>query len=371
MIELQNVHARFGDFELRDINLRIADGQYCVLLGPPGSGKTSIIELICGLRPLGGGRILIDGRPVQDLDPADRGVGYVPQDYALFTRKQVFDNIAFGLKVRHVPPGQLKSLVVGAADLLGIGHLLTRTCVGLSGGERQRVALARAMVLSPRVLLLDEPVSALDESTRERVCLELRALHDRLGTTTIHVSHNFEETRAVADIVGVMRDGCLEQAGSVEDIFRRPRNEFVARFVRAGNILHGWALPADGGARLSLAGQVFAIPGGADGAVSAVLRPQDLRVVSADGPGPGKVCLDGVVIGVNDGGGLQVTLRVAVGDSETVSAAVPRLDDEPISYRAGQPIRVAFDPARLHLLEPDAAGNPGEGNRVTPGPPAT
>ncbi len=351
MIELENIRARFGDFELRDVSLRVGRGQYCVLLGPPGSGKTSIIELICGLRPLGGGAIRLDGQPVQDLDPARRGVGYVPQDYALFTSMKVSDNIAFGLKVRRVPRRVREGLVFEAADRLGIGYLLGRTCQGLSGGERQRVALARAMVLRPRVLLLDEPVSALDESTRERICLELRTLHDALGTTTIHVSHNFEETRSVADIVGVMNGGRLAQAGSVEDVFRRPRSEFVARFVRAGNVLHGQAEPADGGARLTLVGRTFAFAQPLSGPVAVLLRPQDARVVQSGGAGGSGVELPGTVVSVHDSGGLQVTVRVAVSDTEAIVCAQPRLNDEPPAYRAGDRVAVVFDPGKLHALE--------------------
>jgi len=354
MIELQDVRARFGDFELRDIDLHIEPGQYCVLLGPPGSGKTSIIELICGLRRLSGGRILLDGQPVSDVDPACRGVGYVPQDYALFTSMRVADNIAFGLKVRRMPRARREQVVRESAERLGITHLLARSCEALSGGERQRVALARAMVLRPRVLLLDEPVSALDESTRERICLELRTLHDALGTTTIHVSHNFEETRSVADVVGVMNGGRLAQAGPVEDVFRRPRNEFVAHFVRAGSVLHGEAeQSADGSARLTLAGHTFPIAAPVAGRVAVLLRAYDVRIVPGGQAGDGDVKLPGTVVSIHDTGGLEMTVRVAVTASETIAAAVPRLSDEPPPYRAGQEVAVAFDPKRLHVLEAD------------------
>jgi ABC-type sugar transport system ATPase subunit len=303
---------------------------------------------------MAGGQILLGGQPVREIDPARRGVGYVPQDYALFTSMRVADNIAFGLKVRRMPRARREVLVREAAERLGISHLLARSCQGLSGGERQRVALARAMVLRPRVLLLDEPVSALDESTRERVCLELRTLHDALGTTTIHVSHNFEETRSVADVIGVMEGGRLAQAGSVEDVFRRPRSEFVAHFVRAGSVLHAEAeRSAHGGARLTLAGHTFPIAQAVFGPVAVLLRSQDVWIDAGGRPGVAGVELPGTVISVHDTGGVQMTVRVAVTASEAIAAAVPRLRDEPVPYRAGQEVTVAFDPARLHLLEVD------------------
>jgi ABC-type Fe3+/spermidine/putrescine transport system ATPase subunit len=211
------------------------------------------------------------------------------------------------------------------------------------------------MVVRPRVLLLDEPVSALDESTRERVCLELRTLHDALGTTTIHVSHNFEETRSVADVVGVMNNGRLAQVGSVEDIFRRPRSEFVANFVRAGNVLHAEAeRSANGNTRLTLAEHTFPIAEHVSGPVAVLLRPQDVRIVPGGRSGGAGVEFPGTVVGVHDTGGVQMTIRVAVTASETIAAAVPRPRDEPAPYRAGQRVAVAFDPERLHLMQADS-----------------
>jgi len=335
MIELCDIQASFGQFRLRDINLRVQPGQYCVLLGPPGSGKTSIVEMICGLRAAEGGTIRLGGRRADGLDPADRHVGYVPQDYALFTSMSVWRNIAFGLRVRRLSRAQCEQRVEQVASRLGIEPLLGRTCAGLSGGERQRVALARALVLEPQVLLLDEPVSALDESTRQRVCLELRALHDSLGMTTVHVSHNFEETHSVADLIAVLNDGRLAQVGSVDDVFRRPADEFVARFVRAGNVLR----------RVS----------GAEGLTAALLRPQDATLlVEGSAVPPGRAALAGQVVAVQDGGGLQWMVRVAVADQpDTVAVAVPRpIDDAPPPFRAGQRVIVTFDPARLHSLGP-------------------
>jgi len=357
MIILDQVTARFGSFTLQAVTLHVRPGQYCVLLGPPGSGKTSLIELISGLRALGGGQIALEGRSVNGVDPADRHVGYVPQDYALFPTLNVFGNIAFGLRVRRMAAGEVNRRVDQVAARLGISALLGRSCGGLSGGERQRVALARALVLEPKVLLLDEPVAALDELTRQQICLELRTLHDSLVMTTIHVSHNFEETRSVADVIGVLRDGRLVQWGTAEEVFRSPASAFVARFVRAGNVLRGMVeRAADGGAsRVDLAGQQFEMPQGLPaGPACLLLRPQDASLAAgSDEVPPGRAGLSGTVLAIQENGGLQATVRVKVGD-HVISVAVLQPDDLPPAYRPGQPVTVVFDAARLRPLADDA-----------------
>lgn len=359
MIELQDICARFGQFELKNISFHVPPGSYTVLLGPPGSGKTSIIELICGLRTRQKGRVLLAGKPVTHLDPAERQIAYVPQDYALFPSMTVFRNISFGLTVRRMRKAEIERLVRFEAERLGISHLLARRVAGLSGGERQRVALARALVLQSRILLLDEPVSALDEATRERVCLELRRLHDRLGMTTIHISHNFDETRMVADHVGVMNDGRLMQFGKTDDIFLRPVSAFVARFVRAGNILEarcesqgpGRSLMALGDQRVPVA---RALP---QGPVGLLLRAEDMHVVlpsqaaaeRVEGGHDGMCLIGGTVAAVYDPGGLVVNVKIELPGHAPMSAAVPA-GQLPRALRPGLPVKLAFDPEKLHVL---------------------
>ena len=356
MIRLEQLNARQGDFALRDINLRVQPGDYGVLLGPPGSGKTSILELICGLRPLAGGQVVLGGRRVDGLDPADRQVGYVPQDYALFPTLGVFENIAFGLRVRRLPAAQIGRRVEQTAARLGISALLTRGCVGLSGGDRQRVALARALVLEPKVLLLDEPVAALDELTRQQVCLELRGLHDALGMTTLHVSHNLEETRSVADVVGVLRGGQLMQWGTADQVFGRPTSAFVARFVRAGNVLQGVAQTTGNGSgcRLALAGQTIEVPWKVPAGPAAVLlRPQDADLLAEAGPvPPGQAGLAATVMTLHDSGGREITVRVNVA-GQVVVVALLQSESQPLPYRRGQHVIVTFDAARLRPLAND------------------
>jgi ABC-type Fe3+/spermidine/putrescine transport system ATPase subunit len=232
MIHAENISFHVGTFRLEYLNLDIAKGEYFVLLGPPGAGKTIFLECLCGLKKLESGRIYIDGRDVTGLEPRIRGIGYVPQDYALFPHLSVEQNIAFGLRAHGYPEVKIDE----TADLLGIRRLLSRRIDGLSGGEKQRVALARALVLKPKILLLDEPVCALDEVTRQEVCAQLLAIQRRLDLTTIHVSHNLEEAFSVADQAAILHDGILQQVGSLDNLLRKPNSEFVARFMRCENI---------------------------------------------------------------------------------------------------------------------------------------
>jgi len=239
MIRTERISFHIGTFRLQDVSLEITAGQYFVLLGPPGSGKSIFLECLCGLKKVDSGKIYIEGHDVTSLEPRARNLGYVPQDYALFPHLTVEQNIAFGLRVRRHSHKDIPSRVTETADLLGIRHLLSRRINGLSGGETQRVALARAMVLQPKVLLLDEPVCALDEVTRQEVCSQLSRLQHHLGLTVIHVSHNLEEAFSVADRAAILHQGVLQQVGTLEGLLRKPESEFVARFMRCGNIFYG------------------------------------------------------------------------------------------------------------------------------------
>jgi len=233
MIRTEEISFHIGTFGLQRLSIDIAKGEYFILLGPPGSGKTIFLECLCGLKRIDSGRIYIDGRQVTDLEPRARGIGYVPQDYALFPHLSVERNIAFGLRVRGYQNKQTKAKIAEAADLLDIQRLLSRRIHGLSGGEKQRVALARALVLHPKILLLDEPVSALDEVTRQEVCAQLLEIQRRLGLTTIHVSHNLEEAFSVADRAAILKEGTLLQAGPLDELLGKPNSKFVARFMRS------------------------------------------------------------------------------------------------------------------------------------------
>jgi len=228
MIRTEEISFHIGTFSLQRLSINVAKGEYFILLGPPGSGKTIFLECLCGLKRIDSGRIYIDGRNVTGLEPRARGIGYVPQDYALFPHLSVEQNIAFGLRVH----GYSEAKVTETAEMLGIRGFLSRGIHGLSGGEKQRVALARALVLQPKILLLDEPVCALDEVTRQEVCAQLLEIQRRLGLTTIHVSHNLEEAFSVADRAAILNEGILLQVGTLDELLDKPNSKFVARFMR-------------------------------------------------------------------------------------------------------------------------------------------
>lgn len=199
MIQLQGVSIRAGAFALNDINLDIAHGTYAVLMGGTGQGKTTILEAICGLRPVAGGQIILRGEDVTHRKPANRGIGYVPQDLGLFPTMTVRGHLEFALRIRRWSDSEIKTRVAELAHVLAIEPLLSRHIAGLSGGEAQRVALGRALSFHPHILLLDEPLNALDEATRDRLCELLKSIQKQNGLTILHVTHSHVESRALAE----------------------------------------------------------------------------------------------------------------------------------------------------------------------------
>ena len=282
MIQIDQLTFSIGDFQLRRISLDVPQGQYFVMLGPPGSGKSVLLECLCGLKRVKSGRIYIDEQNVTNLEPRLRPIGYVPQDYALFPHLSVEHNIAFGLRSHSERHEAALRKVIQTAEMLGIRHLLKRSVYGLSGGERQRVALARVLVLRPKVLLLDEPVSALDEATRQDVCAQLHHIQRQFGLTTIHVSHNVEEAFSVADRAGILHQGALQQIGSMGQLLRRPKNEFVARFMRCDNLFHGEVIddgPEPKSTMVRVGKVQLIVPGQYQGKVKFLIRPENVLLL--------------------------------------------------------------------------------------------
>jgi ABC-type sugar transport system ATPase subunit len=211
MIELHQVTVRAGSFGLTSVSLTIPEGTYAVLMGKTGQGKTTLLEAICGLKPVASGRILLNGSEMTSWKPADRGVGYVPQDLALFPTMTVREHLEFALRLRRVSPAAITDRVAELAHVLEIESLLGRRIRGLSGGESQRVALGRALSFRPRVLLMDEPLNALDEATRDRLCDLLRSIQKSSGLTTLHVTHSRAEAIALAERFYFLGDGVLRE----------------------------------------------------------------------------------------------------------------------------------------------------------------
>ncbi|MBS1249307.1 MAG: Maltose/maltodextrin import ATP-binding protein MalK [Chloroflexi bacterium] len=324
-IQLQNLEIKLGEFHLRDINLVINEGEYFVILGPTGAGKTVLLESMAGLLSPRRGRVFLGERDITDLPPEQRKVGFVYQDYALFPHLNVAENIGFGLRTsqrsvrrpslsRHKKKNEhVNRQVEEMGQLLSIDHLLHRDPTTLSGGEQQRVALARALIVNPHLLLLDEPLSALDPGTREGLQRELARVHRELGTTTLQVTHDFEEAVALADRIAVMQEGRIVQVGTPEDIFRRPATPSVARFVGARNVFAGHIEEEvqDGHKSFRVNGLRFAVVTPLSGPAHASLRPEDIILSAESLRSSARNSFPGVVGEIADRGAfLYVTVRI-------------------------------------------------------------
>jgi len=216
MIRVAQLGLSQGDFRLEDVSFTVPTGEYAALMGRSGCGKTTALEVVCGLRSFESGRIEVSGREVGRLKPAERGIGYVPQDRALFPTMRIRDQIAFSLVVRKWSPGEIGRRVDELAEMLEVAHLMDRMPAGLSGGEAQRIALARALAFSPKALCLDEPLNALDEELHDEICEPLREVHRQTGVTVLHVTHSPSEARQLAGIVFRMADGKIQAEGALE-----------------------------------------------------------------------------------------------------------------------------------------------------------
>src|SRR4030081_933702 len=235
---------------VKDVNLQIRDKEFVVFVGPSGCGKTTTLRMIAGLEAISAGDISIDGNVVNELAPMDRDIAMVFQNYALYPHMSVYDNMAFGLKMRKFEQAEIGKRVKEAADILGMGELLKRKPRQLSGGQRQRVALGRAIVRHPRVFLFDEPLSNLDAKLRVQMRVELKKLHLRLGTTAIYVTHDQVEAMTLGDRVVVMKDGVVQQVGDPLELYNQPANKFVAGFIGSPAMNFATVTMVDGTGRI-------------------------------------------------------------------------------------------------------------------------
>ncbi len=356
MIKIKNLSMHLGNFSLSDINLAIDDREYFIILGPTGAGKTILIECIAGLHPLKKGEIWIDEDNITTLAPEERGIGYVPQDYVLFPFLNVVENIAFGLKQTKYSKAEIKEKVKTLSNLLGISHLLHRDTRSLSGGEKQRVALARALAPSPRVLLLDEPLSSLDLQTSKHLRLELQRIHQKLGVTTLHITHNQIEAEEMADRIGILNMGRLEQVGKPEEVFFYPKDETVSEFIGAPNILHCDHCRSLGQGLLEVnsGGLNIILPHDGNMVQKIALFPRDIYISDTKPPGPEVNRFKGVITSIKSSTAV-VRIEVKVGTNNLV-AEMPYDIYEDMDLKVGKEVFLILKLKRIRVYEGKDSG---------------
>ena len=333
---------------IHGIDLEIQHGEFVVFVGPSGCGKSTLLRMIAGLEPITSGDVLIDGKRVNDEPPRHRDIAMVFQDYALYPHKSLYDNMAFGLRLRKTPEAEIHQRVMDAAKLLRIDHMLDRKPAALSGGQRQRVAIGRAIVRQPKVFLFDEPLSNLDAQLRNEMRSEIKKLHQRLGATIIYVTHDQVEAMTLADRIAVLSGGHKMQYATPDEIYNRPAARFVAGFTGSPpmnlvdcTVLNGQA---------DLGGEQFALPealgrkAGQSPAQVFGIRPENITL--APRHVPGEVSVAGRVV-ISEPLGAETLVTFQVGTTELVARC-------PASFKAapGSAQALYMDPQAMHLFDP-------------------
>jgi spermidine/putrescine transport system ATP-binding protein len=361
-VELVSLTKRFGDVTAVDgVDLHVARGEFFSLLGPSGCGKTTTLRLIAGFERPSAGRIVIDGVDVARMPPNERDVNTVFQSYALFPFLSVFDNVAFGLRYRDVPKGERARLVSEALELVRLPGYEKRRPAQLSGGQQQRVALARALILHPAVLLLDEPLGALDAKLRRALQVELKALQEEVGITFIYVTHDQEEALTMSDRLAVMEGGHIVQIGSPVEVYEEPSNAYVADFLGVSNLMPAHAVRAPAPGRCALRVGDFDVEAAcgatnALGQVRLAIRPERVRLEPFDSTGPNRIpaIVERLVF---LGSATQVIVHIAPGAR---LQALFQNDGGDIPYAQGTPVQVHLPAEALRVLpEADAVATNG------------
>ena len=360
-VTLDHVTKRFGDFTaVDDLSLAIADGEFFSLLGPSGCGKTTTLRMIGGFEEVTAGTIRVGETDITDLPPFKRETNTVFQNYALFPHLNVFENIAFGLRRRKVPTGEIRHQVAAMLELVELPGYENRKPSQLSGGQQQRIALARALVNSPRVLLLDEPLGALDLKLRKQMQVELKRIQSEIGITFVFVTHDQEEAMTMSNRIAVMRHGRIEQLGTPEELYERPATEFVAGFLGVSNLLDAEVLgKADRFADLRLRdGTVVRAPASALNGAQQVrigIRPEKLRVVAvgdggttttADGNALEGTVLDASYIGVST----QYLIETGDGHKLVVYAQNLETSGASEAHPDGQRVQLTWQPQHTFVI---------------------
>jgi multiple sugar transport system ATP-binding protein len=346
-VEIQNVRKAYGDFEtIKGVSVEVPDGAFVVLVGPSGCGKSTLLRMIAGLEEITSGTMRIDGRIINDVEPKNRDIAMVFQNYALYPHMTIAENMGFSLRLAKKSKEEIAQRVTDAARILGLSDYLERYPKQLSGGQRQRVAMGRAIVRNPKVFLFDEPLSNLDAKLRVQMRAELKDIHARLKTTTVYVTHDQIEAMTMADRIVVMKDGLVEQVGAPLDLYDRPANMFVASFIGSPsmNFLKGRIgsdrryVVTENGVRLPLATEVQVLP---ETAVTYGVRPEHLFVTTAG---------DGIPITVTnvEPTGAETFIQGTV-DGQKISAQLR----ERVLVKAGDVLHLTFQPGNSHLFDAD------------------
>ena len=348
MLKLIDINKRLGDFSLSGINLTIPEGEYYVLLGRSGAGKTQLLELIAGLEKPDSGSILLEDRDITERKIQDRKIGIVFQDYAIFPHMNVFGNISYPLRSRKMDEGTIKKMVSESAQQMNISHLLGRSTEKLSGGELQRIALARTLITSPRLLLLDEPLSSLDASLKDEMKRVLRQLN-RKGQTIIHVTHDYSDAISLAERVGVIHNGRIIQEGKVDDVFNKPVNRFVARYAGIKNFFRISIISENGSTKaVTTNGLSFNVGStSATGDCLAVMKSRDISVARVKPDLIESNVIKGRVDEIiRSEFGMEITINAA----DTFHADITVSEFEELNIRENEEVWISFPGKALILL---------------------
>jgi molybdopterin-binding protein len=348
MIRIENISKDLGEFFLRDVWLEINDDEYFVILGPTGAGKSILLETMAGIYRPDKGKIILDDRDITHIPPRERNIGMVYQDYTLFPFLTVEENIAFGLKTRKMREDEIKRKVDELEELLDIAHLAHRYPNTLSGGEQQKVAIARAIAIEPSILLLDEPLSALDSRTRDYLREELKRVKKEFGITMIHVTHDQTEALVLADRIAVMMHGRLMQVGTPYEIFNKPLNEELADFVGVENILCGEVRANENGVaeiETDSGMTIFAVTDYHEGKVKVFVRPEDIIVSKSTGDCSARNVTSGKITELQDIGAVT---RVKL-DTKLV-ALITKQSRGDLGLQTGDNVYATFKATSVHVV---------------------
>jgi len=348
MLEVRNLSAKRGEFFLKDVTFDVQDGEYFILLGPTGAGKTVLLESLAGIQGIRGGEIRINGKNVNSLSITERKIGFAFQKYTLHRHLPVRDNISFGLMWRYRKQRDIDEAVDRVIELLGLQSLLNKRPWALSGGESQKICLARAIAVRPDLLLLDEPLGSVDLEAREITERELKNAHNRLGLTTIHVTHDFEEAIALGDRVAVMIDGTIAQIGAPEQVFRHPNSEPVARFLMTRNIYAGEVQDGTGGEGLfSMDGSRLSVNTPLRGARHASIRPEDIIISTRSAGANTANSLSGTISRISDRGTI---VYVWVDVPPEFICLLLRPSFKELDLTEGQRVQITFEAASVNVF---------------------